>query len=332
MKNCRSFIRDERGFVLIGVGAALVAFLSLFALVVDFGYIFATKSQLQNTTDAAALAAAVEIPKGLTAAEQKAIDFGQSHWVAGSPIVISNTDVQFGKYNFLDSIMQYGLLPTDAVTVTAKKTEGSASGAVPLFFARLFGKEFSNVQAKSTAALDAHVVGVHGKNRLIPYSTILSEVDKNGDGLFDVGSSLNIFPNVPGNFGYLDLNDGPSGTPELRQYIEEGYDSDFIIPPGGSKSVFGSTGIDGESLINSFKKIIGEVVFLPVHSAVSYQGSLAVYNVVNILAVKIKSVKLTGAPHTRRIDVDIIYYASSVLVTDPNAPVNNSVAKPRLVA
>ncbi len=326
-------LNEEKGAILILMGISLFALMSLFAFVVDFGHIFVTKAELQNAADSAALAAVVEIRNGIPAAQQKALDFGQTYNVAGSQIGIANSDVIFGRYDLTANHFQPNASPTNSVQVTARRTQGSPSGPLGLFFARLFNQYFSDVQAKSLAVLDPRVKGVHGKNRLLPYSVINFVVDQNLDGQYDLGSTINIHPrsDAPGNFGFLDLDNGSNDVPELRQYIENGYDKDFIIPPGGSVPVYGSTGIDGNSLINSFKVIIGEEVFLPVHNRVDYQGSNAIYNVISILAVKVLDVKLTGNMDKRYIKVKIINYASSVLVVDPNAPENNSVSKPRLV-
>lgn len=329
-----AFLKNQRGYVLLTVGASLLIFLSSFALVADLGHIFVTKSELQNTADAATLAAVVDIPSGVTTARSKALSFAGSHYTGATKIIIAPTDVEFGNYDFADSQYTANGLPTNAVVVTAKRTQDSQPGALPLFFAPLFGQKFSNVKASARAVLDPHVVGVAGKNRLIPYSVINFVADQNLDGKFDVGSVINIHPrtDAPGNFGFLDLNGGSNSVTELRDYIENGYDSDFVIPPGGSKPVLGSTGIDGNSLINSFQQIIGEVVFLPVHSRVDYEGSNAVFNVIAILAVQVQKVKLMGTINSRQIQIEILNYASSVLVTRPDAPANNSLVKPRLVA
>jgi hypothetical protein len=168
---------------------------------------------------------------------------------------------------------------------------------------------------------------------LIPYSVINFIVDANLDEQYDIGSVINIHPrqDAPGNFGFLDLDGGSNDIPELREYIEGGYDKDFIIPVDGSVPVWGSPGINGNSILSSFSQIVEEPVFLPVHDRVEFQGDTALFNVVGVLAVKIKSVKLTGALNSRYIRAEIISFTSSVLVTHPGASENNSVAKPRLI-
>jgi len=326
-------LKEEKGTILTLVGVSFFFLMSLYALVVDLGHIFVTRAELQNAADSAALASVVELRNGISAARQKALDFGQAHVVAGSLIGIAASDILFGHYDLTTNQFQANINPTNAVQVTARRTEGAPSGPLGLFFARFFNQYFSNVQARSLAVLDPRVKGVHGKNRLLPYSAINFVVDQDLDGKYDLGNIINIHPrsDAPGNFGFLDLDGGSNGVPELRQYIENGYDKDFVIPPGGSVPVYGSTGIDGYSLISSFKAILGEEVFLPVHNWVHYEGSNAIFNVISILAVKVLDVKLNGNMDQRYIKVKIINYASSILVVDPKAPENNSVSKPRLV-
>jgi hypothetical protein len=327
--------KNERGYVFILFGASLFALVSFFALVVDLGHIFVSKSQLQNVADSAALAAVVDIPSGTAIAEQSAIQFGQTHWVAGNGILIESQDVQFGVYDGLTKTFTAGANPINAVNVIPKRTGGSASGALPLFFADLFGINTTNVQASAIAYLDQHIVGVTGKNRLIPYSIDEDIVDQDGDGVFDVGATIDVFPGatyVPGNFGFLDLDGGSNSNLDTKEWIEDGYYTDFTIPPNGSVIVSGDTGISGNSLLNSFLQIAGEVVFFPIHTTVVNPGSNAQFTVVSFAAGRVTDVQLSGNPEDRHINVEIIYYASSVLVTDPNAPVNPTLAKPRLVA
>lgn len=323
---------NERGVILAVVGLSLLAFVSFFSLVVDLGYIFVTKNELQNVADSAALAAVIELPNGTEAARAKAVSFGEAHRVAGSPITVEPDHIVFGHYDIQNRTFNTNGSPINALEVEARRTDTASSGPLALFFAGVFGKDTSNVRAISRTVLDPRVVGVRGKNRLLPYSVINFVVDQDGDGAYDVGDIINIHPrnDAPGNFGFLDLDGGSNDVTELRYYIENGYDGDFIIPPGGSVQVSGSTGIEGNSLLNSFEAIVGDEVFLPVHNWVIGEGDGAIFNVISLLAVKVKSVKLTGDPGSRYIRVEIINFASSVLVVDPEAPDNTSVAKPRL--
>lgn len=335
MKTVFSFnlLRQERGIILVITAFSMIALLSFFALVVDLGHIFVTKSELQNTADSAAMASIIEVLSGGTeTATQVAVDFGQAHQVAHAPIFVDPNDVLFGHYDFNLSQFQPNVLPINAVEVTARKASGTLSGPLPLFFARLFGKNFTDVKAASRAVLDPRVTGLTLGNQLLPYTVLKEMVDSDGDGNFDIGNIVDVFPGhyAPGNFGFLDLDGGSNGTPDLQDWIANGYSGNFIIPPGGSVEIEGNPGIHGASLLSAFTSLVGQERFLPVHDSVTGQGSNTIYNVVAILAVKILGVKLTGPVSQRYINVEIISYTSSALAIDPQAPASTTLTKPRL--
>jgi len=337
-----NYLKQERGAILIITAVGMMAFITFFSLVVDFGHIFVTKAELQNTADSAAMASIIEVLLGgEETAEQVALDFGQAHQVAGDPILVNPDDVVFGHYDLDLSQFEPNALPTNGVQVTARKAEGALSGPLPLFFARLFGKDFTDVNAVSLAVLDNRISGLTVTNQLLPYTMLQcsewetpSGCDANGQ--FDVGTILDVFPGhyAPGNFGFLDLDGGSNGTPDLNEWIEEGYEGEpFIIPPGGSIEIEGNPGIHGASLLGSFTSLVGpppQERFMPVHISVTGQGANTVYTVVAILAVRILDVQLTGPPANRHINVEIIPYTSSSLAVCDECAESSTLTKPRL--
>ena len=71
-----SRLRRRKGFVLIAAGFALTALAGMVGLAIDLGRFYITKNELQTYTDAAALAAALEIngkDSGITAAKTRAV-------------------------------------------------------------------------------------------------------------------------------------------------------------------------------------------------------------------------------------------------------------------
>lgn len=332
-------LREKSGTIFVLAAASLFAFISFCALVVDFGHIFVTKAELQNVADSAALAATAEIQNGIDQARETAVAFGEAHQVAGSPILIDSGDVAFGHYDYATEQLMLGQSPTNAVIVSAKKMEGSVSGPLTLFFARLFGNDTTNVRAVSIAVVESGVIGVRARGGLIPVAARDSMVDQDGNGEFDLGRIVDILPrsDAPGNFWYLDFYGDPNSTTDLRYWIENGYDQDFVIPPGesvgiwGSAQVEGTPGIRGDSVADSFQTILGKQVFLPVHNGVSKQGSNALYNIIAFLGVRIVDVNLTGPQSERYVRAELISVTSSVLITHPDAPANNSLQKTRLV-
>lgn len=95
----------QRGAVILLVTFSLIAFLGLAALVLDFGRMYAIKSQLQNAADAGALRGAKELNGtglGLTTAQAKAIEgalTNEFHLVA-NPLTTADITVQFAGHPF----------------------------------------------------------------------------------------------------------------------------------------------------------------------------------------------------------------------------------------
>lgn len=157
-------------------------------------------------------------------------------------------------------------------------------------------------------------------------------VDSDGDGQFDVGNIRDVYPKsyAPGNFGLLDFDGGSNPTPDLNQWIEEGWDQPFVIPPGGSIEIYGNPGIHGSSIADALQEVVDEqqVRFIAVHDSVSGQGNNTLYNVIAVVAVKVLDFKLTG--NNKHIDVEIITSASSALAVAEQAPESETLVKPRL--
>ena len=72
-------LKNERGQVLVLAALLMTILMGFAALTLDIGMTTVTKSRLQNIADAAALAGAMDIPKGVSAAEQSAIDIAKSN-------------------------------------------------------------------------------------------------------------------------------------------------------------------------------------------------------------------------------------------------------------
>jgi len=165
-----SIIKDQKGAVAVIVGLALFFFIVGFAaLAIDVGYLYATRSELQNIVDSAALAAAGEL--GDQYFNGEAIDIGEIKGVAvdaGSKnraadklgIIIDPDDIEIGNWDsaavppFDASSVLTG--DEDAVRVRARRQKNeskSADGAVGTFFANIFGFPTADLQANATAAL-----------------------------------------------------------------------------------------------------------------------------------------------------------------------------------
>ena len=161
-------IKDESGVTAIIVAIVLVVLIGISALAVDIGYVAATKNELQNVADAAALAAANElgaIYQGMSYDAQEiyecgeedqetiknvAIDVASKNKAGGENITFSEGDIQIGDWNGTD--FNPTIAQPDAVKVTARR-DGDANGPITTFFAKIFDIDTVDVAADAIAAL-----------------------------------------------------------------------------------------------------------------------------------------------------------------------------------
>lgn len=156
--------KDEKGVVTIMVTAALTALLLSVAIVIDMGFLYQERRQLQTSTDAAALAAAADIAEGvdITTAVNRAIEYVSTN--ANVPPSLVNVD--FPKEN--------------QVRVIAR-TERN------IFFSGIVGQETAQVATRSTATLGS----ANGVSKLVPFIVPLQKIpDYTGEsntGTFELG-------------------------------------------------------------------------------------------------------------------------------------------------
>lgn len=91
----------QRGAVAIMTAFSLVLLIAMIGLVVDLGYLYTRKTELQNAADAAALAGARELngtTAGVTAAVLRAIALANANAsdLDATPVDISNAEIEFG--------------------------------------------------------------------------------------------------------------------------------------------------------------------------------------------------------------------------------------------
>lgn len=164
-----TIIKDEFGATAILVALVMVVLISITALAVDIGYVMATKNELQNVSDAAALAATRQlghIYEGMSYEDQQsyvcdpatiipvAKEVALKNKAAKKNIIVNDADVIIGRWNAGTKILTSTLNQPDAVSVVARR-DGGANGPITTFFARIFGVNTVDVRADATAALTA---------------------------------------------------------------------------------------------------------------------------------------------------------------------------------
>ena len=164
-----NILYNQEGVSAIILTLMLLVIFAMAALAIDIGYIAATRGELQNAADSAALAATNRLGDlylSMTPGEQatyvltsgdEAIIEGVATTVlsknkaAYENIQINATDIDIGQWDgssFTETPDQ-----PDAVEVTVRREQGSINGPISTIFAKIFNIDTLDVTAEATAAL-----------------------------------------------------------------------------------------------------------------------------------------------------------------------------------
>lgn len=144
--------RDEQGAVLIMVAVAIVGLIAFSVLVIDYGVMWASRRQAQNSADASALAAALSMSFSAIGDEDAARDAAVATSAANDvwgadPVVDRDRDVIIGPCP-PDSPG----LPDTCVRVNVFRDRANAN-PLPMFFGPLLGITEQDARATATAQL-----------------------------------------------------------------------------------------------------------------------------------------------------------------------------------
>jgi Flp pilus assembly protein TadG len=172
---------DEGGAIIVEVALAMIALLAFSTLVADYGVLWASRRQAQNSADAAALAGAIALlydnPTDFTStgpAKQSAFLASQQNLIWGQPPSVQpTTDITFvtcpdGSANCV------------RVNVYRNSARGNA---LPMFFGYFVGLTSQGIQATATADLGS----ANATNCMMPWAVPDQFIDTNGNGVFDPG-------------------------------------------------------------------------------------------------------------------------------------------------
>jgi Flp pilus assembly protein TadG len=175
---------NQSGATAVLVTVVIVVLIGIAAMAVDVGYVMATKNELQNVADAAALAATRQlgvIYSGLpyeqqasytldatdrTKIENAATDVAQKNKAGGKNIYIPVDEIEIGTWdqNRNPRFIAETNKP-DAVRVGARRDD-VANGPITSFFAVIFGRDNFSVYADATAALTGQGTTIEGEIEL----------------------------------------------------------------------------------------------------------------------------------------------------------------------
>lgn len=136
-KGCK-LLRDKRGIVAIWLGLCLTTLAGAASLAIDLSSLYVLRNKLQTTADAAALAAAVELPDA-TNVETVAVQYAEFNLpVADHGDTLMPTDVVRGNWNSGTKTFTPGGAPENAVQVTLRRSQANGNPA-QTFLAGLIG-------------------------------------------------------------------------------------------------------------------------------------------------------------------------------------------------
>ncbi|NIA06030.1 MAG: hypothetical protein GWP14_00065 [Actinobacteria bacterium] len=215
----------RKGAVIVMVAILLVALLGCAALAVDVGYLYVARAELQRSADAAALAGAQALGRGLESPFGEYISandiYSQAEKYAGLNAVVGtgvevnrNSDIKIGYLanprDLSVPLQTVALDQCNAVQVIARRDSSNTDGEVKLFFAPIWGINSSEVSASAIAVLDDRFYAYRGGNA-IPFTL---HVDTWDDEI--------IQGNGADGYGYDkytgDVTSSPDGVPEVKLF------------------------------------------------------------------------------------------------------------------
>jgi Flp pilus assembly protein TadG len=256
----KSRLNDQRGAVAAIVAVALLALLAMAALAIDIGHAMVARNQLQNASDAAALAAARRLGViydgmsgsltgyTLTNAEIASIKnaasvAGADNQAAGVTVTVNDNDIAIGNWTAATRTFTPTTVLPRAVRVTTRR-DGTANGPISTFLAGIIGATSLSVTAVATAQLNPAGTMAPGD---MDAPLGISEFFFNSG--FGCGSTIQFSPSVPGNpqtcAGWQAFNQNFNAA-NVRSIIRGMTDGSYTPPQaqaGGTSLNFGNGNI-----------------------------------------------------------------------------------------
>lgn len=246
-------VRSDRGQATVLTIIFLVAVLGAAGLVLDVGSWFREQRDTQSTADAAALAAAQELPEFPGAAGVLADEFVGKNGGGSQQVTFSSK-----------------VLANDTVTVAVERE-------TPGVFAKLFGIDSVTVGAKAAARsgplAEARYAAPIGVDRSHPLLQCLPQP------CFDRATTLDLEKVGPGAFRLINIDGsrGGTGPPILADWVNRGFDG--YMPLGWYYSDPGAK-FNSSQVKEAMQFRLGDELLFPVYDQTRGNGSNFEYNVV----------------------------------------------------
>jgi len=249
----------------------LAVLLALAAAVLDIGSWYRADRSLQATVDSAALAGAQALPGSTATASALASQYAAKN--GGGTM-----NVQFRSK----------VVPNDTITV-------SGSRPAPGFFSKMLGVNSVTVHATASA----RVGGLFAAKWVVPIVVDEKHPKLQCDPNPCSGATeLNYLhlknngtPDGSGNFGFINLTGGSSGTSDLGQLIENGWDQYMDL--GNYDAITGNM-FSSSNIGDLLEARIGDVLLFPIYRKIDGTGTGAHYEIVGWAAFKLTGLDLHG--------------------------------------
>ncbi len=138
---------SRRGIILVLAAVCMIMVFAFVAFTIDVGYMANVKSELQLTADAAATGSVIEIPNGVNRVQTIAKQIALLNPAGGSPVPLSNSQIELGKYDLGTKAFVPDDTNANAVRVTATIFNR------PTFIAGLIGQNDFDSRTQAVAIL-----------------------------------------------------------------------------------------------------------------------------------------------------------------------------------
>ncbi len=148
---------NRRGAILILLLLLLPGLLIVIGGAIDLSYLQLSRAEMRLAVDAATRAAADELARSESteSATRKALEIARLNQVAGQPLVLRPTDLQFGASTPNASgrwIFSAGSTPFNSVRINGIRSAEREDGGLPLFFSSILGNSELDSQLSSVAS------------------------------------------------------------------------------------------------------------------------------------------------------------------------------------
>jgi Ca-activated chloride channel homolog len=155
---------NRRGAMLVLIAVCLPLCVIMAAFAIDVAWMQLVRTELRTSTDAAARAGAkqLSLSQSTAAAQAAAKDAATRNKVAGDPLLLKNSDIEFGVSKQPTETSRFNFTPggktPNAVRVNGQRTRKSLAGPVDLLFAGVLGvREFEPTETATSTQLDRDI-------------------------------------------------------------------------------------------------------------------------------------------------------------------------------